>query len=349
MRISTQLSIEGEDMLQELERHMVAVQKLGRGTIVTRRSRIRIFLSWLNNQPITPLLIEEFFYYLKTEKKLSNSSMNTYLTALHTLQKFLISRDHVEFLMGFSIFKEEEANIDSLTLEEVRLLRNHVYTHLSTNNALVGLLIDTGIRWQNAQGLLVSHVDIAGHSLGFIQKNKKRKVVHLEDPLLTILAKFIKNKSPDSLVFQNSKGGPIHQPDFSKYLSSLGKSLGITKPVSPHIIRHSYAQNHYDKTRDIYLTKDIIGHMDIRTTLRYAHNSRIRLMEAQQQHPHLEDSITPEMLINQVQMELANKHLDRNKKFNALKLTRAMNRFIEGLHEAIEQPAPSLNLKRTQA
>lgn len=332
MNNNLSLSAEDKGLIKALLSHLSTIQKLSQGTIVTRLSRIRIFLTWLDGQDPIPELTQEFFFYLKTEKKLTNTSLNTYLTSLKSLERFLERK----ILGELSLFPEEETNISPLTPVEARLLRKWVFGHYSTYNALVGLLIDTGCRWQDVQRLQKKNIDITGQEISFIQKNRQRKLLHIEQPLLSILDTMIKKKQDEDLVFQNTKGGIVHYPDFHKYLKRLAKELGITKRVSPHVLRHSYAQNFYNKTRDILLTQDLIGHKRIETTMRYVRNSHERVKEAQQIHPHLEDTITPELLIEQVQKELESRKLETHKKFNALKIKKAINRFIEDLYGSIE-------------
>lgn len=332
MRECFNLFLESKGLSEKaLLSHLSTIQKLSQGTIVTRLSRIRIFIQWVDEQPLTAETVQEFFYYLKTEKKLTNTSLNTYRTALLSLERFL----KIPLLGEISLFPEEETNISPLTSVEARLIRSWVFGHLSVYNVLVGLLIDTGIRWQDAQRLQKKNIDISGQEISFIQKNRQRKLLHIDDPLLSILDTMIREKQDEDLVFQNSRGGKMHQPDFHKYLKGLTKGLGITKRVSPHVLRHSYAQNFYNKTRDILLTQDLIGHKRIETTMRYVRNSHERVREAQQIHPHLEDTITPELLIEQLQRELEGRRLERHKKFNAHKIKRATNKFIEDLYGSI--------------
>jgi site-specific recombinase XerD len=57
--------------------------------------------------------------------------------------------------------------------------------------------------------------------------------------------------------------------DLSKYFKVLKWKAGIEKPLTPHILRHTYCTNLRDNGTDITLIKELAGHQDIQTTARY--------------------------------------------------------------------------------
>lgn len=329
----------GFDM-RALESHLSTIQKLGRGTITTRRSRIRIFLNWLEDQELSPQTTQAFFLYLKEEKKLSNTSLNTYLVALVSLKKYLKFIGYKQnFLRGFTRYVEEEPNIIPLSNEEVRILRSACLQpaknpYQQTQQDMVIFITDTGARYEDVQIFKCSSVDIPGQQITYRQlKTGSMRILPIAEPLLSILKRRITGKHSGSLVFPNKVGHVMHYPDYHKYLKNKAKEEGISKRTSPHILRHSYGQNSYDQTGDIYLTKDLIGHKNIKSTMRYAKNSTERLKTAQYSHPHLD--LAPEIIIEQLQKDLERRKLQRNKKFNNLKVIKAINNFISELYESI--------------
>lgn len=320
--------------------HLITKQKLSKGTVVTRRSRIRIFINWLPDfiDYITPAIIEEFFYYLQTEKDLLNTSLNTYFHALASYERFLIDQGHPPFMKEMTRYKENDANIIPLTVNEVKVLKEACMTATKpleqTQKDMVIFFIDTGCRWEDAQNMLCENIDLIAKEIRYIQlKTGSLRVITIDEPLQSILARRIKNKQRKCHVFQNNAGGFMHYPDFYQFLKKLSASVDISKRVSPHVLRHSYAQNFYDQTRDILLTKDLIGHKNIESTMRYARNSRETVRNAQQSHPHLD--IHPHMLLEKIEEQLKS-HIDNQ--FNRIKAKRAINSFMEELHQASLYP-----------
>lgn len=278
--------------------HMASRQWLSHGTIVTRRSRFRVFKKWLEDEqlPINFDSISSFFHYLKTDCNLSNTSINTYISMLQSLEKFLVSEGHEPFMDGIQRKTEEEPDIKPLTVEEIKRIVAYCTQNAKglqlTRQDFTLFLICTGARIEDAQALTCSSIDILGKEVSYRQlKTKRIRTVFIEEPLISSLSKRISGKQGDALVFSNSVGGVLHQPDYHQWLQKVKKATGITKRLSAHIFRHSYAQNHYDTVGDIYLTKDTLGHANIRSTMRYAKNSRKRIRESQLLHPHLDISI----------------------------------------------------------
>ena len=329
----------------DLQQYLRTKANLGKGTIITRRSRIFIFLRWLEERqkPLITESIEQFFLYLQDEKNLTNTSLNTYQQALLSLEKYCLARNICgKFMTGFSRYQEEDPNIIPLTVEEIRLLKQSCLKETTSlvsqvNNDLTLFLIDTGARWEDAQNLRVNSVDIIGRHISYIQlKNKWKRSLLLEDPLLLILRDRIQGKGEEMRVFTNSHHGMIHYPDYYQYLKKLAKRVGITKRVSPHIIRHSYAQNFYDATGDIYLLQNLLGHKSIKSTLRYIRNSQKRMDDAQQRHPHVAENINPRIRIDLLEESLKSHAIEKDEKFDHLKVKEAFNNFILELHRAIK-------------
>jgi len=316
--------------------------RLSHSTIVTRRSRINIFLRWFQGEEITPLVIEQFFYHLK-QLRLSNTSQNCHLTALKSFEKYLIDRRGVKpFLDGFKPLPEEDPDIQPLTIDEIKLIKSACQkkgqTYLEqTQFDMVLFAIDTGSRYRDIQDFTIKGINLPAKEITYRQhKTGKKIIIYIaDDYLLSVLERRIKGKSPDDLVFPNTQGKIMYQPDFSEWLTNFAKSLGIVTRVSPHILRHSYGQNAYDRTGDIYLTQGLLGQKSILSTLRYVKNSRVKLKKAQKNHPHVTMDIPPQEMIEMIGKDFDGYMLSEDKRFDPLKILKLKHVLMEGLYEAL--------------
>jgi site-specific recombinase XerD len=300
-------------------------------------------MTWLEEREVTGQVVEEFLYYLKTEQKLKNSSMNTYYAMLCSLRSYMMDRGLTgDFMKGFHTYKEEDVHIEPLTDEECGILllascrlknrgieRNY--------RALTHFLLLTGSRFEDGQALKCQDVDITGKKVTYTQlKNRRIRHIYVPESLLTILKEQILRKRPQDLVFINSIGGKIHYPDYHTYLTQLAKAAGITKRVSAHILRHSYSQSFYDETGDIYLLKNVIGHKQITSTERYVRNSQKQIKTAQLLHPFLKQEIDPHIRVEKLKETIESQHLEQDERFDYMKVKELVADFLLNLHKSIK-------------
>ena len=105
-------------------------------------------------------------------------------------------------------------------------------------------------------------------------KGKKDRVVTLSPVLLVMLREYWRKYKPgkDGYLFEGQTEGQPYSPrSLQLVLSAAKKKAGILKPGSVHALRHSFATHLLDKGTDVTMIMKLLGHNDIKTTLRYLH------------------------------------------------------------------------------
>lgn len=224
-------------------------------------------------KPATELGIEEiheFLHYLKTEKKLSNGSINTYNSGLRFL--YGVTLDITLNYRQIPCQKKKRKFPDILTQEEVRKLFDSCDN--LRDKCILMTIYGAGLRLSEAANLKVSDIDSQKMRL-LIRSGKggKDRYALLSQTNLEILREYWKFYRPTDYLFKSrTQSSPHLTPRaiadiFHKYQAKAG----ITKKVSVHTLRHCFATHLLEAGTNIYHIKQLLGHADISTTTFYFH------------------------------------------------------------------------------
>lgn len=154
------------------------------------------------------------------------------------------------------------------------------------NYAMVVMMFEVGLRISDMISLKKDNIDFDEGTLNFIiKKTKTPHKLALSNKLLEILNDYLKarecmgNESVKDceFLFCTSTGKQMMRSDANDFLNSLKRKSGIdqSKPVSPHILRHTCGALLYKETKDIAFVKEVLGHSSVTTTQRYVYSKDI--------------------------------------------------------------------------
>jgi integrase/recombinase XerD len=175
-----------------------------------------------------------------------------------------------------------------LSLEEVdRLLAQ---PDLSTprglrDKALIEVLYATGVRVSELIALRAGDLNLEDGYLTCIGKGDKERMVPLGHEAADCVRRYIRDGRPHLLkkrtspwLFVNARdGGPLSRVGFWKVLKEYGVKAGIPRPISPHVLRHSFATHLLERGADLRMIQVMLGHADLSTTQIYTHVLEARL------------------------------------------------------------------------
>ncbi len=143
-----------------------------------------------------------------------------------------------------------------------------------------GLLLGTGIRLGSALALDVGDVDLAEGSLLLRSvKNGGTQRVYMPDAMATELHNYIGPRTGGPL-FQGAGGARLGSRQAHRRLALAAAAARITRPISAHALRHSFALGLYERTQDLGLVQAALGHRSITSTVVYARVSQERVRAA---------------------------------------------------------------------
>lgn len=222
-------------------------------------------------------------------------------------------------LRGFSRFRERERGAASLTEivrgprsgrkvpssltinETLRLLEAPPLgtPHGLRDRAILELLYGSGLRVSELTGLLLQSVDLENRFVRVFGKGSKERLVPVGGSALKAFRDYLHAGRPllvkgktGSEVFLSQRGSPISRKTVWHLVKSYGERVGITKPVKPHLLRHSFATHLLEGGADLRMIQEMLGHADIATTQIYTKVEGERLLDEHSRfHPRNRDEL----------------------------------------------------------
>jgi integrase/recombinase XerC len=156
--------------------------------------------------------------------------------------------------------------------------------------AILELLYATGIRCAELVGLDVAEVDFEARMVRVVGKGQKERVVPFGGRAAEALKAWLSLRfgllpTSDAL-FVNLRGGRLTDRSVRLLVSHRIRQVALTRRVSPHTLRHSFATHLLERGADLRAIQELLGHASLSTTQRYTHvNTRHILEIYQKAHP----------------------------------------------------------------
>jgi site-specific recombinase XerD len=226
---------------------------------------------------------------------LKKKTQNYYLIALRAFLKYLMRQDvKVMSPEKIELAKTSERELDLISSQDLgRLLAAPNESTLASlrDRAILELLFSTGLRVSELCGLS-RDLDISRDEFSVRGKGEKVRVVFLSDSARSAIKDYLHKRTDvdDALFVQVGRGGEAYQSKKEGSLRLTPRSVerlvkhyavqcGISKKVTPHVIRHSFATDLLDNGADLRSVQALLGHANIATTQIYTHVTDSKLRE----------------------------------------------------------------------
>jgi integrase/recombinase XerC len=205
------------------------------------------------------------------------------LTGVARARKMSAIREYFRFLEGLGLIaKSPTTGVETPRRERNtrQFLRSDEYTKMLSlaganprDYAILQVFLQTGIRVSELASLRMQDIDLLKPALTVRGKGKVSREIALEKKGLQALKSYLAVR-PDSLserLFLNYKGEPISERGIRKLVVKYTKAAGITKQVSCHTLRHTFATYKAEKGVSPFQLQQWLGHANLNTTQIYVH------------------------------------------------------------------------------
>jgi integrase/recombinase XerD len=246
---------------------------------------------------IAARVVREYVYHLK-DLGLAPASIRRNVSAVRTYYRFLLADGHVvrDPTERLEMPRRWRSLPDVLTVDEIqRLLAAPTLdeTLAFRDRALLELAYGAGLRVSEWITLGVRDVLLDESLVRVFGKGSKERLVPIGRPAVGAVAIYLRELRPRlergagrGVLLLSNRGDPLTRMGAWKVLRKYVLLAGITKRVTPHTLRHSFATHLLEGGADLRAVQDMLGHADISTTQIYTHVDREYLRSVHRQfHP----------------------------------------------------------------
>lgn len=309
-------------LLTEFLEYLEIEKNRSQATIKNYNFYLSRFISWAKiNEPaqISAELIRKYRLYLnrlpnpKSDSGLKKNTQNYHSIAIRSFLKYLAKRDvktlapekielakqedrQIEFLEGSDLNKLLEAPLLQAPKSNLQKKSNSKETIKFRDKAILELLFSTGMRVSEMTKLKIEDVNLKKDDFPVRGKGGKIRVVFLSNQAKYWLQEYLKKRSdlspyllishdPASIKNKTEKEEkPLTPRSIERLVAKYAKIAGITKKITPHTLRHSFATDLLKNGADIRAVQSMLGHSSITTTQIYTHITDKHLKDIYQKY-----------------------------------------------------------------
>ncbi len=295
-------------MVRDYEQYLIVERSLSGNTKDAYLEDLAKLLSYFATENIeaenATLTDLECFVTSLVELGISARSQARIISGIKSFYKFLIledaiSDDPTELLECPSLGRHLP---EVLSIEEIDAIEAQIDTSTPTgrrNLAIVEMLYSCGLRVSELSNLKISNLALDQEFISVFGKGDKQRLVPIGEGSIDIVKDWINDRmemdnvkdSERDYLFLSNRGKHISRITIFVLIKDLAEKAGITKNISPHTFRHSFATHLLEGGADLRSIQEMLGHESILTTEIYTHINVDHLRDQiMQYHPHCKGS-----------------------------------------------------------
>ncbi len=287
--------------LDDYIQHLRVERGLSRHTVDGYASDLVKFGKWLSNEKLVLDKVDETavagFLVTLSQQRLRPRTQARALSSLRGFFRFLVQErrhrhDPTELLEGPRLLAKLP---DVLNRDEVlRLLQAPTgdKPNRVRDRAMLHTMYAAGLRVSELVNLDLGDVNLEDGFVAVLGKGNKRRIVPLGEHARAAMTTYLSDVRPkwarpaSRACFVTARGKAMTRQGFWSIIKKYARAAGITKPISPHKLRHSFATHLLAGGADLRSVQTMLGHADIATTQIYTHVSGDHLRKMHERyHP----------------------------------------------------------------
>ncbi|WP_137652450.1 site-specific tyrosine recombinase XerD [Bifidobacterium moukalabense] len=306
----------GERLVRQFLAHIDVERGLSKATVGAYGSDLHRYMTWLGEHGIRDLddvttrHVEDYVASLDDSGESARSKARR-LASIHAFHRFALSEHAVHDDVAARVKAPKGASTlpDVLSVDEVMRLMDSIPVSqghdggqdassgaaddpvMLRDRALLEFMYATGSRVSEACGANLDDIDLDGKVARLMGKGSKQRLVPVGGFACEALRRYLgfgrpvlqaraKGPAERRAIFLNKRGKRLSRQSVWEIIRDAGERAHITKPLHPHILRHSFATHLIQGGADVRTVQELLGHASVTTTQIYTHVSPENLIEA---------------------------------------------------------------------
>jgi integrase/recombinase XerD len=293
------MSLKSEKLIDQFLDAAWSEQNLSKNTLSAYRSDLTIFAAWLKKDLLT-IESDDITEFLANRYKLGMTTRTTarILSSLRRFYGYFLRENEIKTdpTTLISAPKTPRDLPQSLTENEVEILLAAPQLALprgQRDKAMLEMLYAAGLRVSELVDLKFEQINLSQGVVQIVGKGGRERLVPVGEEALESLEMYLKNGRnmllngrQSDYIFVTNRGGNMTRQAFWHIIKRYAFHADITKPLSPHTLRHAFATHLLNHGADLRVVQLLLGHVNLSTTQIYTHVARERLkMLHAQFHP----------------------------------------------------------------
>jgi integrase/recombinase XerD len=280
--------------------HLWLEDGLSKNTLDSYRADLSAFALWCQTKEKVALYAvtnAHIQHYLAVKFPLSKArSINRLIASLrrfyrHALREHLIPEDPTLHIEAPKLPRSLPKSLNEQEVEQL-LKAPDIHQPLGLRDrAMLELLYASGLRVSELVGIRVNEVSTQDGIVRVTGKGSKTRLVPMGEEAADWIDKYMKSARPELLqkrlcdaMFVTTRADGMTRQAFWHIIKRYALLAGITKHISPHVLRHAFATHLLNHGADLRVVQMLLGHSDISTTQIYTHVARERLKSLHSMH-----------------------------------------------------------------
>ena len=284
-----------ESLLDRFEEELLLAQGKSQNTAQAYLSDLRSFAHHLAPSGKTLLTFdpEDLPLYFSSKPDLSARSRSRVLSSLRTWSRFLevegVRKDPTEELSSPKIPRTLPKVLSQEEIARLLSAPEEKRPEGVRDRAILAFFYASGLRVSEVASFPIERLNLESGALVVTGKGAKERISFLDSASLALVRTYCETvrslwHPPGPELFVARDGAPLSRQALWTLIKKYGRKAGITSPLSPHVLRHSFATHLLEKGLDIRSIQLLLGHEDIRTTEIYTHVSLAHLKKTLEEH-----------------------------------------------------------------